>query len=122
MVAADMQSSSSRSLGPQLKLPEPLQDPHDLFHEGGQALAAGAVERGPHLEKRGRQLRPVYEHLPPRLPWLRPTGRLPERAACVIAVPSRERTQLIQDRPFPFLDALRYRVSVSLVTPCAPPW
>ncbi len=88
---------------PQLELPEPLQDPHDLFHERGQALAAGAVERGPHLGKRGRQLRPVDEHPPPRLPWLRPTGRLPERAACVIAVPSRERTQLIGDPSLPLL-------------------
>lgn len=59
MVAADMQSSSSRSPGPQLKLPEPLQDPHDLFHEGGQALPqgpssvahtlrSGAVSSGPY--------------------------------------------------------------------------
>lgn len=32
-----------------LQLTDPLEDAHDLSHEGGQPLSAWTVESGPHL-------------------------------------------------------------------------
>jgi len=43
---------------------------------------------------------------------------LPERLTRVIAVPTRRRTQLVEDRPLPALSARLYRVAIALVTAC----